>query len=131
MNKFAIGWWDKTHKQFLIDAYLGTQFLYARNKDGIYDGTSDSFRDPQVSLQVKYPKETRLLLGVACMRDSNGEERGVRLELFDYTEKKIISLKDTNKIIDVEIKRVRAMQKKTRGGFWIHARMGGCMRMIM
>ena len=115
MNKFAIGWWDKTHKQFLIDAYLGTQFLYARNKDGIYDGTSDSFRDPQVSLQVKKPKETRLLLGVACVRDSNGEERGVRLELFDYTEKKIISLKDTNKIIDVEIKRVRAMQKKNKG----------------
>ena len=131
LNKFAIVWWDETHKQCLIGAYLGTHVLYARNEDGIYDGTSDSFCDPQVSLQVKKPKETRLLLGVACVRDSNGEERGVRLELFDYTEKKIISLKDTNKIIDVEIKRVRAMQKKPRGGFWTHARMGGCMRMIM
>jgi hypothetical protein len=37
------------------------------------------------------------------------------LDLFDYTEKKIISLKDTKKIIDVEITRVRAMQKKTKG----------------
>ena len=131
MNKFAIGWWDKTHKQFLIDAYLGTQFLYARNKDGIYDGTSDSFRDPQVSLQVKYPKETRLLLGGACVRDSNGEECRVCLDLFDYTKKKIISLKDSNKIIDAEIKRVRAIPKKTRGGSWTHTRMGGCMWMIL
>ena len=75
LNKFAIGWWDETHKQCLINAYLGTQVLYARNEDGIYNRTSHSFHDPQVSFQVKYPKETRQLLRVACVRDSNGEER--------------------------------------------------------
>jgi hypothetical protein len=51
------------------------------------------------------------------VRDSNGEERGVCLDLFDYTKKKIISLKDTKKIIDVEITRVRAMPKKTKVWF--------------
>jgi hypothetical protein len=35
LNKFAIEWWDETHKQCLIGAYLGTQVLYARNEDGI------------------------------------------------------------------------------------------------
>jgi hypothetical protein len=58
LNKLAIGWWDKIHKECGIGAYLGEQVLYARNDDGTYDGTSDSFCDPQVSLQVKYPKET-------------------------------------------------------------------------
>jgi hypothetical protein len=117
LNKFAIGWWDKTHKECRIGAYLGEQVLYTRNEDGTYDGTSDSFHDPQVSLQVNYPKETRLLLGVACVKNSNGKEHGVCLDLFDYTEKKIISVKDTKKIIDTEITRVRAMQKKTKGRF--------------
>jgi hypothetical protein len=65
------------------------------------------------------------------VRDSNGEERGVCLELFDYTKKKIISLKDTNKIIDAEIKRFRAMPKKPRGGSWTHAGIRGCMRIIL
>jgi hypothetical protein len=51
------------------------------------------------------------------VRDSNGEERGVCLNLFDYTKKKIISLKETKKIIDVEITRVRAMPKTTKGWF--------------
>ncbi len=59
LNKLAIaGWWDETHKECGIIAYLGEKVLYARNDDGTYDGTSDSFCDPQVSLQVKYPKET-------------------------------------------------------------------------
>jgi hypothetical protein len=57
LNKLAIGWWDKTYKECRIGAYLGEQVLYARNEDGTYDGTSDLFCDPQISLQVKYPKE--------------------------------------------------------------------------
>jgi hypothetical protein len=117
LNELAIGWWDETHKECRIGAYLGEQVLYARNEDRTYNVTSDSFRDPQVSLQVKYPKETRLLLGVACVRDSNVKESGVHLDLFDYTEKKIIRLKDTKKLIDAEITRVRAMPKKTKGWF--------------
>jgi hypothetical protein len=96
---------------------VGTQVLYARNDDGEYDSTSNTYRDPQVALQVKYPKEVRLLLGVACVKESNGEERGIRMDLLDYTEKKVISLKDTKKIIDEEIKRVRTMPKKTKGWF--------------
>jgi hypothetical protein len=51
------------------------------------------------------------------VRASNGKERKVCLDLFDYTKKKIISLKDTKKIIDAEITRVKAMTKKTKGWF--------------
>jgi hypothetical protein len=39
------------------------------------------------------------------------------MDLFNYTEKKIISLKDTKKIIDAEITRVRTMPKRTKGWF--------------
>ena len=91
--------------------------LYARNDDGEYDSQKDSYRDPQVALQVKYPKEARLLLGVACVKESNSKERGVCMNLLDYTKKKVISLKDTNKIIDAKIKRVRKLPKGTKGWF--------------
>ncbi len=51
------------------------------------------------------------------MKESNGKERGVRMNLLDYTQKKVISLKDTNKIIDAEITRVRKLPKGTKGWF--------------
>jgi hypothetical protein len=51
------------------------------------------------------------------VRDSNGKGHGVCFDLFEYTKKKIISLKYTKKIIDAEITRVRAMPKKTKGWF--------------
>jgi hypothetical protein len=52
INKFGIRWWDETHKECEVGAYLGEQVLYARNDDGEYDSQSDSYRDPQVALQV-------------------------------------------------------------------------------
>ncbi len=42
---------------------------------------------------MKFTKETRLLLGVASVKDGMGE-RGVRLEPLDYTEKVVITLKE-------------------------------------
>jgi hypothetical protein len=39
------------------------------------------------------------------------------MDLFDYTEKKIINLEDTKKIIDAEITKVRTVPKRTKGWF--------------
>ncbi len=36
--------------------------MITRNDDGRYNSTSDSYRDPKISLKVKYPKENQLLL---------------------------------------------------------------------
>jgi hypothetical protein len=94
---------------------LGEQVLYAKNDDGEYNSTANTFLDPQVALQVKYLKKTQLLLGVACIKESNGKERGVCMDLFDNTEKKVISLKDTKKIINAKITKVRTWPKGTKG----------------
>jgi hypothetical protein len=91
LNKFAIGWWDETHKECGIGAYLGEQVLYARNDDGEYDSASDSFCDPQVALQIKYPKGTQLLLGVACVKDSNSKDMEFVLWISLITRRKKLS----------------------------------------
>jgi hypothetical protein len=91
LNKSAIGWQDKTHKECKIRAYLGGQVLCAKNDDGEYNSTSDLFCDPQVGLQLKYTKKTQLLLGVACVKDSNGEERRVRTWISLITPRRKLS----------------------------------------
>ncbi len=50
---------------------------------------------------MKFPKETCLLLGVACVNDSMGERR-VCLEPLDYMEKVVIMLKNSKTIIHNE-----------------------------
>ena len=39
------------------------------------------------------------------------------MNLIDYTKKKVISLKDTKKIIDTDITRVRTISKMAKGWF--------------
>ncbi len=51
------------------------------------------------------------------MKESKGKERRVCMNLPDYTKKKVISLKDTNKIIGAKITRVRKFPKGTKGWF--------------
>jgi len=66
------------------------QHQLAQNENGDYD-ENGSYRDGEVALQVKFLKETHLLLGVASVKDGTGE-RGVRLESLDYMEKVCVCL---------------------------------------
>jgi hypothetical protein len=51
------------------------------------------------------------------VKESNGKEQGVCMNLLDYTKKKVISLKDTNKFIDAKKTRVKKLPKGTKGWF--------------
>ena len=91
-------WWDETHKQCFIGNFREgqtEQHRFAQNKNGDYN-ENGTYCDGEVALQVKFPKETRLLLGVASVTDGTGE-RGVRLEPLDYREKVVITLKESKK----------------------------------
>ena len=56
-------------------------------------------------MKVKFSDEIRLLLGVG-LKNNNG----VRMLLFDYTGKTILSIKDYEDMIQKEIRRVKALK---------------------
>jgi hypothetical protein len=81
LDMCAIGWWDETHKKcFFGDFREGQskQVRFYRNENGECD-TNGAIRDKgrKLALTVKFPRETRLLLGVAVVRkDNNDGEHG-------------------------------------------------------
>ena len=91
------------------------QHQFAQNENGDYD-ENGTYPDGGVDLQVKFLKESRLLLGVASVKDGTGE-RGVRLESLDYMEKVVITLKESKKIIENKILRAKTLPHMTKGWF--------------
>ena len=118
LSTFGMGWWDKTHKQcFIGNCREGQteQHLFAQNENGDYD-ENGTYRDREVALQVKFSKETHLLLGVASVKDGMGEHR-VHLEPLDYMEKVVITLKEPKNIIENEKLRAKTLPCMTKGWF--------------
>ena len=70
----------------------------------------------QTETTFKYVKDARFCLGVAkvCVEDKNGEIKyeGRRCDTFDYTGKCILSIKDYDKKIKDEIRRVKGLTEK-------------------
>ena len=62
---------------------------------------------------MKYAQEARFLLGFAGVRKIGEErEQGVRLDYFDYTQKKIIYIKEENDLIHKAINKVKSMDDR-------------------
>eukprot|EP00956_Cyclotella_meneghiniana_P020465 scaffold36269_cov40-Cyclotella_meneghiniana.AAC.2 len=114
----AIGWWDEMHKKCFIGQYREGQKVnvqFPRNEEGGFDinGTYSGDDVAASNLQVKYEKEGRLCLGVA-VREVDGRREGVRLLPWDYSACKIITIKETDKLIATEIARVKALDRNTK-----------------
>lgn len=64
-------------------------------------------------LNVKYEKEMQGCFGVEIKVDEDGCERGVRITItsFNYTEKKILSKMETDKMIHTEIASVKRLNR--------------------
>jgi hypothetical protein len=112
----AIAWWDEVHKDcFLGDFREGqsSQTRFPRDASGQYDPLGE-YRAEKSLLVVKFSKQTRLCLGVAVREADGGEEEGVRLTPFDYTEKNIITMKNESEIMQKEIARVKNLPRTTK-----------------
>ncbi len=75
----------------------GTQIRFRRDKDGNLDPNGE-YRANAVILHVKYSQETRLLLGLGLKYVSETESVGVRLPLFDYTQKWVETISTYKKL---------------------------------
>ena len=91
------------------------QRKFLRNKDGKVVKENGEYRSEQTKvLKVKYEKEARFCLGVAMKIDEDGKEYACRLSIFNYTQKKVITLTETSSKINSEVARVKAMSRESK-----------------
>ena len=77
---------------------------------------------PQHYLNVKYEKEVRLGLAVAMYIDDDRKEVGVNLPPFDYSGRKILSIKDWDEVVAKQIDHVQSLSDATaRRDGWIQS----------
>ena len=67
---------------------------------------------------MKFEEQCRLSAGV-CVKLINGKEVGVRLPLFNYSQKELVGIARAEELIQKEIKRVKDLQTTTRRGGWV------------
>ena len=82
---------------------------FPRDADGKYNPKGE-YREKTELLTVKYNKQGRFCFGVGIVDRGNGPE-GERIELFDYTTKNIISIADTEKLINSTIAEVKQLPR--------------------
>jgi hypothetical protein len=58
---------------------------------------------------MKYTAEAQFLFVVAVVTNSDGIEEGKRLSVFNYTGKRLLGLNKYNKLVDLEIARVKGL----------------------
>ena len=124
----CIGWWDEVHKSCHIgDKREGAtdHVQFPRNAEGKYDPNGHYREDDEergVVLKVKYPEQARFCFGVAITEDeATGEIAGSRLEAFDYTGQKILSVSDWKQEVDKEIRRVKSLPPGKGLSKWVES----------
>ena len=119
LNQHQIIWWDETHirQEAGVVTPDGYQVRLPRDKDGNYD-PNGTYANEQRKATFKYEKEARFCLGVAAVK-VNGKVIGKRCKSFDYTEKKIVSIKDMEKYRRHEIDRVKQLKCNSTKSPWI------------
>jgi len=115
-------WWDETHKKCLIGGFSSSRefgFVFKRDKQGKIDEKVGSYSEKDVEkLNVKYETEGRFGLGCACVQpvDSEGFE-GRSCEIFDYSGRTIITIKDYEACKKNEFDRIRKLKDTSK--VWI------------
>ena len=88
---------------------------FPRDKEGKLDLQLGTYRPKNTYLQVKYPEEVRLCLGVAQIEVGNNIV-GIKARSFDYSGRVLVSINDYARLIKQEIQRVRGL--KGKGAPW-------------
>eukprot|EP00957_Ditylum_brightwellii_P164832 12549161-Ditylum_brightwellii.AAC.2 len=92
ISEFQQSNWDETHPKARIVMHRSAMMVFVR-------------RDNQCS--VKYNKEVCLLIGVAKLKYNDGQIAGVCLRPLIYTDKTVVSHKDYQQFINLEIGTVK------------------------
>ena len=85
--------------------------VFPRNEEGEVDvkrGVYNTNNQPNRST-FKYEQEGRFCLGVAKVEGQDGKIIGKRCPVFDYTEKKIVTINAYKKEIRNELERIRKL----------------------
>ena len=119
LNAQQIVWWDEMHlkQEGGMVTTDGYQIRFARDENGKYD-PNGSFAEEMKKPTFKFEQEARFCLGVASVKE-DGKVVGKKCKCFDYTSKKIVSIKDMNKYRKDEIERVKNLKCNNAKSPWI------------
>eukprot|EP00936_MAST-01D_sp_MAST-1D-sp1_P002372 g2372.t1 len=113
------------HNKLILPGSFEEQLIADCMEDGLgLDSTTEYLNDYLESkgkqhTRVKYPGETRLCLGVAKVKLTNGTFEGKRARAFDYSNKTILTIDDWDAAKQAEIRRVANMTGSDGAGFWV------------
>ena len=101
---YNVVWWDETHQKCIIAGNNGKkkQILFKRNESGAVDLNAGKYNEPATYLNVKYEQEVRFCAGVGVTQGSD-RDIGHRLPLFEYANKRIVSISECNELTQKEI----------------------------
>lgn len=121
INIYALAFWDEVHIEPVVGgrgqcaANARTQVRYQRDEDGL-PNQNGTLRPRLFQKKFKYkPHQNRFMLGVAMVKEDD-EEVGLRLPLYDYSGKNIISITKYADEQKREMDRVRALPSD---GIWV------------
>ena len=113
---------DENHKKCILGHSSKVENRIARNPfdgaptDPAFGGVLPPKKD---RTKPKYEKEARGCFGVAVKQLVDGTKVGARTSVFNYTERKVVGVKNYNTAIKAELKRVSPLL-----GVWRHADYG-------
>ena len=119
-----IAFWDETHKKILVGTMGANntqyQVRFRRDEFGcpVGAGKTGTLTKEGTRLNMKYSSEVRLCLGVAKQLSSDGTEEGSTLPLFNYTGQTIVTIKDWDRMVENEKKRVKGL--KGEDSIWVN-----------
>lgn len=125
LNPAQIVFWDETHrKQFIGDFGIGgtmKKWSFPRDTNGKLSAEHGEYAKSPTYMNTKYPGECRIMLGCAAVEKLDGTVVGLRCELYFYSGKLILSIKDWNAKVSHEIQRIQKL--KGRSSIW--CKLGG------
>eukprot|EP00957_Ditylum_brightwellii_P113744 8672309-Ditylum_brightwellii.AAC.1 len=91
------------------------EYEFAQNAHGKVVTEDDSYLNRTLTRTIpKYETESHFLLGVAAVPLEDGRMVGWQLKLFVYTNKKVVSHKDWEEPVHMEVLRVRRGGSKNK-----------------
>ena len=117
MHIHGIVFWDEKHKQCIqgFSSKMETSISMDKNGNPTSPEAGGIFTPWKPKTAVKYPKEARGMFGVAIRKNSDGSTEGVKCNPFNYSNRKVVSYKDYQVQINIELDRVLHLKNTSRG----------------
>ncbi|CAB9530889.1 hypothetical protein SEMRO_3098_G343680.1 [Seminavis robusta] len=113
LNVEGVIYWDEVHKQVVVGkcgvSGRQTETRFKRDKHGKLD-PNGTYRPRKTQLKMKYTEEARFSVGVALKRLPSGQVIGVRLPIFEYTSKNMVTHKDYEDAFWKEVRRPKSLK---------------------